>query len=197
MRGSAVDTTVWSSAASRRASSAPKNAAIRRRCVTRPARSDAVRLRQVADARGVVRVAWTHPARELVVAVRLGVAALLLEAPAERVVRVVVRRRQLEDRTELRLGCVPVADAEVGDAERLADRGLVRLAELRLLERHGRLRGHPLREPLLAFAEELVRVAHMPLRYGKFSSIKSTGRVKSRVRPISTPRIVMPSSTAR
>ena len=48
---------------------------------------------------------------------------------------VVVGRRELEHRAELRLGLVPALDAEVRDAERLADRRLVRLAPLRLLER--------------------------------------------------------------
>src|SRR5213078_3988140 len=81
-------------------------------------------------------------ARELVVPVRLDVASLLLEAAAERVVRVVVDRRELQHLAELCLGLAPAPDPEVGDSERLADRGLVRLAPLRLLERDGRLCGH-------------------------------------------------------
>ena len=94
-------------------------------------------------------------------AVRLGLAALLLERAAERVVRVVVGRLELlDDRPELRLGLLPAGEPEVGDAERLADRGLPWLELLRLLERHGRLGGHSLAEPLLAFTEVVVRVAH-------------------------------------
>src|SRR5712691_10440141 len=79
--------------------------------------------------------------RELVVPVRLVRLPLLLEAAAERIVRVVVRRRELEHRAEFGLRLLPALDAEVGDAERLADRGLLGLAALRLLERDGRLSG--------------------------------------------------------
>jgi hypothetical protein len=61
------------------------------------------------------------------VPVRLLRAALLLERAAERVVRVVVDRRELEQLAELRLRLVPAAQAEVRDAERLADRGLLGL----------------------------------------------------------------------
>ena len=57
--------------------------------------------------------------------------------------RVVVSWSDLENRPELRLRLGQAADAEVGDAERLADRGLARLAPLRLLERDCRLRGDP------------------------------------------------------
>src|SRR4029450_1514125 len=86
---------------------------------------------------------------------------LLLETAPERVVRVVVGRRQLEHRPEL-LGCLVVApDPEVRDPERLADGGLVRLAALRLLERHGRLGGHPLTEMPLALLEVVVDLAHV------------------------------------
>jgi hypothetical protein len=75
-------------------------------------------------------------------------------------VRVVVVRGELEDRSELRRGLVVAADAEVRDPERLADRRLVRLAPLRLLERHGRLRGHPLLEMPPALLEIVVDLAH-------------------------------------
>ncbi len=100
-------------------------------------------------------------------AVRLGVASLLLERAAERVVRVVVRRRELEHRPELRLRLLPALDPEVRDPERLADRRLVRLELLRLLERDGRLRGHAVLQVGPALLEEVIRVGHRSLRYGK------------------------------
>ena len=53
-------------------------------------------------------------------AVRLLPAALLLERAPERVVGVVVHRRELQHRPELGLGLLVPAQAEVGDAERLA-----------------------------------------------------------------------------
>src|SRR5207237_10288450 len=101
----------------------------------------------------VVRLTRAQRARELVVAVRLVFTALLLEAAPERVVGVVVDRRQLEHFAELRLGLFVAVDPEVGDPERLADRGLLRLARLRLLEGHGRLCGHPLLEERAALLE--------------------------------------------
>src|SRR5688500_16605562 len=96
--------------------------------------------------------------------VRLRVAALLLERPPERVVRVVVGRRDLEHGAKLGLSLLPALDAEVRDAERLSDRGLVRLEPLRLLERNGRLGGHARLEVLAALLEEIVRVGHRALR---------------------------------
>src|SRR3954447_17828907 len=88
--------------------------------------------------------------------------ALLLQAAAERVVRVVVVRRELEDRAKLRRRLVVAADTEVGDPERLPDRRLVRLAALRLLERHCRLGGHALLQVLPALLEVVVDLAHCP-----------------------------------
>src|SRR5438874_1592039 len=118
-------------------------------------------------------------------AVRLRGLPLLLETAAEGVVRVVVRRRDLEHGAELALGLVVAVNAEVGDAERLADRGLVRLALLGLLQRDGGLRGHALLQVLAPELEQVVRrLAHR--RYGKFSSTKSSGSVKSLVVPIGT-----------
>ena len=86
---------------------------------------------------------------------------------------------------ELALGLAVALDAEVRDPERLADRRLVRLAPLRLLERHGRLRGHALASDAAGPAGTVVGLAHInPRRYGKFSSTKSSGLVKSRVGPV-------------
>src|SRR5205814_9631048 len=48
------------------------------------------RLVELADSGRVVAACGLHRTRELVVAVRLGLAALLLEYPSERIVRVVV-----------------------------------------------------------------------------------------------------------
>ena len=110
---------------------------------------------------------------------------LLLQAAAERVVRVVVRRRDVEHRAELGLSLVVAVDAEVRDPERLADRRLVRLAPLRLLQRHGGLGGHALLRRAPALLEEAVGLLIAHRRYGKFSSTKSSGSVKSRVFPIS------------
>src|SRR5205085_644178 len=126
----------------------------------------------------------------------LGRAALLLEAAAERVVRVVVGRREFEHLPELGLRLLPAVDAEVRDPERLADRGLVRLAALRLLERHRRLRGAALLQVRPALLEEVVGLAHVSPRYEKFSFTKSSADVKSRVGPISIPRISAPESIA-
>jgi hypothetical protein len=94
------------------------------------------------------------------VAVRLRVTALLLERAAQRVVGVVVGRRELEHRTELALGLAPALDAEVRDPERLADRRFVRLEPLRLLERDGGLRGHALLQVAATLLEEVVGVRH-------------------------------------
>src|SRR5262249_51690784 len=106
-------------------------------------------------------------ARELVVTVRLPVAPLLLEAPPECVVGVVAHGRDLEQLPELRLGLRPAAEAEVGDPERLADRGLLRLAPLRLLERDGGLCRHAAPQVLASFLEEAVRaLAHSPSKEG-------------------------------
>src|SRR5207247_679528 len=83
-----------------------------------------------------------------------------LEAAAEGVVRVVVHGRELEHNAELLLRLAVPADPEVRDPERLADRRLVRLAALRLLERHRRLRRATLPEMRPALLEELVDLAH-------------------------------------
>src|SRR5262249_5201183 len=157
----------------------------RRRESTVPARRVArplscVRSIELLDTRLVVLFARPQGVRELVVAVRLVRLALFLEAAAERVVGIVVRRSAFEHRPALRLGLAPAVDAEVRDAEGLADGGLLRLAALRLLERDRRLRGSALPEVRLALLEEVVGLAH-GVRYGKFSRIRSTGCVKSRV----------------
>src|SRR6185437_10905463 len=61
-------------------------------------------LLQLANAGPILVRLGPERARELVVPVRLGVPALLLEAAAERVVRVVVDRRELEQLAELGFG---------------------------------------------------------------------------------------------
>src|SRR2546423_5440623 len=160
------------------------------------ATSSGAPLPEVEDPPGVVLARWAERARELVVAVRLGRAALLLEAAAERVVRVVVGRRELEHLPELRLGLLPAVDAEVGDAERLADGRLVRLAALRLLERDRRLCRPAFLQVRPALLEEVVGLAHVTPRYEKFSLTKSSADVKSRVAPISIPRISAPEAIA-
>src|SRR5262249_34390761 len=100
-------------------------------------------------------------ARELVVALGLGLAALLLEAAAERVVAVVVDRGELEELPEFGLGLRIAVDPEVGDPERLADRGLLGLAPLRLLQRDRGLSGHAFTEVGPALLEQVVRLAHL------------------------------------
>src|SRR5581483_1249596 len=102
------------------------------------------------------RAARPQRARELVLPVRLPLAALLLEAAAERVVRVVVGGRELEQCAELGLRLGPPLDAEVRDPERLADRRLVRLPPLRLFERDRRLRRHALLQVRATALEEAV-----------------------------------------
>src|SRR5207247_8106953 len=127
----------------------------------------------------------------------LGRLPLLLQAAAESEVRIVVHRLQLEDLAELRLCLGEALDPEVRDAERLADRGLLGLAPLRLLERDGRLGGPSAREVLLPLSVEVVGLAHTLLqRYGKFSTTTSSGRVRSRVGPTSRARTSVPASSS-
>src|SRR5205085_323631 len=136
-------------------------------------------------------------ARELEVPVRLVHAPLLLEDAAERIVGIVVDGRELEQLAELGLGGIPAPHAEGRDAERLPDRGLIRLPPLRLLECHRRLGRHAALQMGLALLEEAVRRLAHDSRYGKFSFTKSTGYVKSRVLPISNPAIGSPAAIAR
>src|SRR3954447_7798006 len=103
-------------------------------------------------------------AGELVMAVRLGVFALLLERPAECVVRVVVGRRELEHDAELLLGLLVTLDAQVRDAERFADRRLAWLTTLRLLERNSRLGRPPLAQMGPPLLEKIVGLAHRSRR---------------------------------
>src|SRR4029450_7816182 len=104
---------------------------------------------------------------------RLVPAAQLLEGAGEAVVRVVVGRRKVDHGAELGLRLLVALDPEVGDAERFADRRLVGLAPLRLLERDRGLRSSALLEVLPALLEEVVGLAHrLPPRYGEFSRVK-------------------------
>src|SRR5581483_1360979 len=151
---------------------------------------------EVEDARGVRLGARLHRARELVMPVRLARPSELLERAAEGIVRIVVSRGELlDDHAKLALGVLPAREPEVGDAERFADRRLVRLEPLRPLERHRRLRGHSGAEPLLPFAKQVVGVGHA-LRYGKFSRTRSAGAVRSRVAPIWIADTDVPASIA-
>ena len=115
---------------------------------------------ELADPGRVLLVVGTQRAGELVVPVRLGAVPLQLEAAAERVVGEVVGRRELEDLPELGGRLIGPAQAEVRDPERLPDRGLLRLAPLRLLQRDRGLCGHAVAEVAPALLEEVVRVAH-------------------------------------
>src|SRR4051794_17846314 len=132
--------------------------------------------------------------------------------------RVVVGRREvLDDGAELALRVLPACEPEIRDPERLADRCLLWLEPLRLLERHCRLGRQPLPQALLPFSEQVIRVTQrFPFpaparpapallsrlrpaygeRYGKFSRITSTGDVRSRVLPIWIADTVAPASTA-
>src|SRR5439155_25227105 len=94
-----------------------------------------------SGALSVVLAARAQRPGQLVLSPRLGLAAELLECSPEAVVRVVVRGRELGHRAELRLSLLVAPHAQVGDAERLADRRLVGLPRLRLLERDGGLGG--------------------------------------------------------
>src|SRR5215210_6602269 len=102
--------------------------------------------------------------------VRLSILPLLLEAAAERVVSVVVGRGELEHRPELPLRLVVAVDAEVRDPEGLADRRLVRLALLRLLQRDRRLGRHTLRQVLASLLKQVICLAHLRLISGTESS---------------------------
>src|SRR5207302_4240261 len=61
---------------------------------------------------------------------------------------------------------------------------------------HGRLRGAALAQMRAALLEQVVGALAHRFKYGKFSSTKSSGSVKSRVFPISTPAILSPASSA-
>src|SRR5919204_3716874 len=101
---------------------------------------------EIEDPGRIVLVLGSQRARQLVVTVCLGVLSLLLERPPERVVRVVIGRRELEHHPKLFLRLLVALDPQVSDPERLADRGLARLATLGLLERDSRLRRPSLAE---------------------------------------------------
>src|SRR6266508_776225 len=151
---------------------------------------------EIEDARRVVLVLRAQRARQLVVAVGLRFLALLLQRAAQRVVRIVICGRKVEHRAKLLLRLLVALDSQIGDAECLADRRLVRLPPLRLLERDRRLRRPSLAQVGASLLEEVVGLAHVDLKYGKFSSTKSSGSVKSRVFPISIDITVSPASIA-
>jgi hypothetical protein len=111
-----------------------------------------------------VLVLGPQRARQLVVAVRLELLALFLQRPSEPVVGVVVGRRELEHGPEFPLGFVIALDPQVRDPERLADRRLLRLAPLGLLEGHGRLGGPPLLQVGPSLLVEVVGLAHVDRR---------------------------------
>src|SRR5258708_7963312 len=90
-----------------------------------------------------------------------GAAALLLERPTKGVMRVVVGRRKVEHGPEFRLCLEPTVDAEVRDAERSPDGGLLGLEPLRLLGGDRRLSRLPLPESAAALLVEVVRVVQL------------------------------------
>src|SRR5690349_9524581 len=86
----------------------------------------------------VVASSGVHVRRQRERLAGLPVAPELHEAAAEAEERVVVRGRALDHRLELHAGGLVVARAVEGPAERLADRGLLRVQVARLRERdHG------------------------------------------------------------
>src|SRR5437764_881122 len=87
---------------------------------------------------------------------RLESLARLLERPAEAEVGEVVDGRALDDGRELVARRRIPAGAKVGPAERLADRGLVRLEGTRSLERDRRGREVAVLEQLAAALEQIV-----------------------------------------
>src|SRR5204863_2661294 len=113
---------------------------------------------QAVQVLAVVLAVRSQAGGELQVAARLDPVAGQLERAAEAEVGVVVDRRALDHRGELvaRLGVAP--RVEVGAAERLADRGLVRLERARLLERDRRGREVAALQQIAAAAEQVVHV---------------------------------------
>ena len=87
-------------------------------------------------------------------------AALLLQAAAEREVRIMVDGPEFEDLAELLLRLGEAPDAEVGDPERLANRRFVGLPAFCLLERDRSLGVHACRHLLASLLEEVVGLAH-------------------------------------
>src|SRR4029079_6023767 len=96
-------------------------------------------VQQAVDGALVIVDVRPEPGRHLVVAGGGPALTHPLAAAAHAVVRVVVRRRRVEDVLELRRRLAVAPQPQVRDAQRLADRRLVRLPPLRLLERYGRL----------------------------------------------------------
>ena len=84
-----------------------------------------------------------------------------IERSCQRAVREWIGRRELDELAELRCCLVPAADAEVRDAERLANRRLLGLATLRLLERDRRLARPAAAKVSKALLEKVVRLARL------------------------------------
>src|SRR2546429_9569321 len=102
-------------------------------------------------------------------AVRLQLLPLLLQCTPQRVVGIVVGRRKVEHDPELLLGFFVALKPQVRDSESLADRRLLGLPPLRLLEGDGRLGCPPLLQVAPSLLVEVVRLAHVRGRWGKFS----------------------------
>src|SRR2546430_14835402 len=89
-------------------------------------------------------------------AVRLRLLPLLLQCTPERVVGVVVGRRQVEHDPELPLGFFVALKPQVRDSESLSNRRLLGLPSLRLLQGDGRLSCPPLLQVAASLLVEVV-----------------------------------------
>ena len=149
------------------------------RSAASPATGSSSSTLEVFDPRGVGLGAGPDRARELVVPVRLGRPGLASRGAAERVVRVVVGRFEISSIVRNSPPPPASAEAEVRDPERLADRGLVRLAA----SSPSRAARSPARScpygAASAFPEEVVRLAHRPPDSG---SSRAAGRTGCQVR---------------
>src|SRR6187551_1452718 len=115
-------------------------------------------------------------------ALRCAPVAELLERAPEAEVRVVVGRVVIDDGSELFCGAAIAAAAKVGAPERLADRALVRLEPLRLLEGHGRLCPVTLGDQRETALEKGVRVLVVGVRIVGHRLLRSRGLDAARER---------------